>query len=526
MKSLCRPFSTYRLQTFLWLTLAWLGCLVFSLHAAEKSGAFRAAMDSITGAELKGYVGQLADEKMEGREAGSRGGKAAADYLAEQFAKLKLRSAADGEKFKQPFPPNYCNILGMIPGGDPELKDEFVIVGAHYDHVGRGARGISLGPYGTIHPGADDNASGTSALLELAKAFGFLPDPPKRSILIAAWDAEEKGLYGSKHWIAHPTVRLEKVVAYFNLDMIGHLRDDRVEVYGSRSGSGWRRFISRQNEELGLKLDFSWKMKPIADHYPFFQAGIPVLLFHTGTHDNYHRPSDTADLIDGEGMSRVVRLLFGAVYELAESDEKIPYRQAAGRETPENEKFITQQVILPAERLGVAMDAVPAPEGGVKLVRVSASSPAGKAGLKPGDRILRCAGRDVRTDEDLIGVVMTAESPVELTLHHKGNEKPSDITVELAGKPLRLGITWRVDDAEPGAIILTHVVPCSPAARAGLQPGDRVYQISGRDFTDENAFLEMVKALPDTSELLVDRDGRLRTVIIQLKPTEQLNRAA
>ena len=166
--------------------------------------------------------------------------------------------------------------------------------------------------------------------------------------------------------------------------MIGHLRDDHVYVFGSRSGCGWRRLISRQNDELGLQLDFSWNLKPIADYYPFFESGVPVLMFHTGLHENYHRPSDTADLISGEGMSRIVRLLFGVVYELAESDEKIPYRKAAGRETPETEKFITQQIALPAERLGVALDAKPAPEGGVRLVRVNPNSPADKAGLKTG----------------------------------------------------------------------------------------------------------------------------------------------
>ena len=203
--------------------------------------------------------------------------------------------------------------------------------------------------------------------MELAKAFSYLPDPPKRSILVAAWDAEEIGLLGSKYWVSHPTVPLEKVVASFNLDMIGHLRDDRVYVFGSRSGSGWRRIVSRQNDELGLQLDFSWNLRPIADYYPFYEKGIPVLMFHTGLHDNYHRPSDTADLISGDGMSRIVRLLFGVVYELAESDEKIPYRKAAGRETPETEKFITRQITLPAERLGVALDAKPAPEGGVRF---------------------------------------------------------------------------------------------------------------------------------------------------------------
>ena len=507
-------------------TLAWICCLAICVQAAEKNVAYRAALESITSADLSGYVNVLADAKMEGREAGTRGGRAAGDYLIEQFAKLNLHAAGIGGGFEQPFPPNYRNILGMIPGDDPQLKNEVIVVCAHYDHVGYGNRGNSYGPYGKIHPGADDNASGTSALMELAKAFGFLPAPPRRSILVAAFDGEEKGLLGSKYWVSHPTVPLEKIVVCIDLDMIGRLRNDQLYVYGVRTGCGWRRLLSRQNDELGLQLDFSWELKPDADYYPFFDKGVPALLLHTGLHENYHRPSDTADLISGEGMSRVVRLLFGTVYELAESDERISYRKAAGRETPGTEKIIASQIALPANRLGVTLDAKPAAEGGVNVLRVTANSAADKAGLKPGDRIIHCAGREIHLDDDLIGAIMTAESPVVLALKRKGEEKIADISVELPGQPLRLGIVWRVDEAEPGTIILTHVVPGTPAARAGLQAGDRIYQVAGRDFADESAFVEMLKALTDPLELLVDRNGKLRTVILQIRSAEPLKRAA
>ncbi|MGA2799292.1 MAG: M28 family peptidase, partial [Thermoguttaceae bacterium] len=492
----------------------------------DKNAAYRSALESITSADLSGYVNHLADVKMEGREAGTRGGRAAGDYLMEQFAKFNLRPAGNKDGFEQPFPPNYRNILGMIPGDDPQLKNEVIVVCAHYDHVGYGSPSTSLGQIGKVHPGADDNASGTSALLELAKAFGRLPGPPKRSVLVAAFDAEEKGLFGSKYWVSHPTVPLEKIVACIDLDMIGRLRNDQLYIYGVRSGCGWRRLLSRQNDNLGLQLDFSWEFKPDADYYPFYEKGIAVLLLHTGLHENYHRPSDTADLINCAGMSRVVRLLFGTVYELAESDERIAYRKAGGRETPEMEKSIASQIALPANRLGVTMDAKPSVQGGVNVLRVAANSAADKAGLKPGDRIVQCAGREIQVDDDLIGAITTAESPVVLALKHKGEEKIADLSVELPGQPLHLGIVWRVDEAEPGTIILTHVVPGTPAARAGLQAGDRIYQVAGRDFADETAFVEMLKTQADPFDFLVDRDGKLRTVIIQLKPAEVLKRAA
>ena len=139
-------------------------------------------------------------------------------------------------------------MLAILQGSDPKLRDQVIVVGAHYDHLGYGGR-ASLGPYGYIHPGADDNASGTAAVLELAKAFTILSAPPKRSILFAAWDAEEKGLLGSKYWVAHPTVPLEHVVAAVNLDMVGRLRDDHLIVFGARSGYGWRRLLSSQNDD-------------------------------------------------------------------------------------------------------------------------------------------------------------------------------------------------------------------------------------------------------------------------------------
>ena len=207
-----------------------------SVHAVEKNSSYRAALESIQADELSEQVGRLADAAMEGREAGTRGGRAAADYLADQYARLHLRGAGVEGGFLQPFAPNFRNVLAILEGGDPQLRDQVIVVGAHYDHVGYGGRGYSLGPYGYIHPGADDNASGTAAVLELAEAFTVLSGPPKRSILFAAWDAEEKGLLGSKHWVAHPTVPLDRVAAAVNLDMVGRLRDEHLIVFGSRSG--------------------------------------------------------------------------------------------------------------------------------------------------------------------------------------------------------------------------------------------------------------------------------------------------
>jgi hypothetical protein len=519
--------SHFRRVTSLAVALLF-GCVwTVSVHAIEKGSSYQAALESIKAEELGAQVGYLASSALEGREAGTRGGRAAADYLVDQYARLHLRGAGVQGNFFQPFAPNFRNILVILPGGDPKFRDQVIVVGAHYDHVGYGQNGLSRGPSGYIHPGADDNASGTATVLELAKAFTILSAPPKRSIVFAAWDAEEKGLLGSKYWLAHPTLPLERVTAAVNLDMVGRLRDEHLIVFGVRSGYGWRRLLSSQNDEAGLQLDFSWTLKPNADHYSFFDHGIPVLMAHTGLHDDYHRPSDVANRINSTGMARVTRLLFAMLYELADRPAAVPgFRAAARHETPDTEKALLEQSEKPADRLGVGWSEDAAVVGGVKVSVVTAGSPADRAGVRQGDCIVRFAGRDIHSDNDFFAAVYTAESPASLTLRRPGASKPLQLHLELPGSPLRWGLAWRVDDAEPGVVILTHVVAGTPAARADLRGGDRIYQVGGRDFADETGFLRATKSLTERLPLLVERNGRLRTVVLQSRQAETLRRAA
>ena len=282
-------------------------------------------------------VDWLADEQREGREAGTQGGRAAGEYLAQEYARCHLRGGGT-EGYFQPFPPNYRNVMAIVAGSDPKLRDQVILVGAHYDHIGYGGGGLSLAGYGAIHPGADDNASGTAAVVGLAKAWTMLNGSPKRSVLFANWDGEEKGLLGSRYWVAQPTVPLAHLAAALNLDMVGRLRDNHLIVYGSRSGYGWRRLLSLQNGDAGLNLDFTWTLEARADHYSFFAADIPVLMFHTGMHDDYHRPSDVAARINSRGIEQVTRLLFALVYDLANRPAVPEFRAAAAYETPETEK--------------------------------------------------------------------------------------------------------------------------------------------------------------------------------------------
>ncbi|MGA2619463.1 MAG: M20/M25/M40 family metallo-hydrolase [Thermoguttaceae bacterium] len=425
---------TTRLVAAMLLWASWLATM--PALAADRSSALQAALESITPEALGRSVRDLAGPKFEGREAGSVGGRAAGDYLAAELAAIHLQGAAAEHGFFQPLPPGLRNVLGALPGSDPVLKDYVLVIGAHYDHLGHGVAGSRMSPPGAIYPGADDNASGSAGVLQVARALAQLPRPPKRSVLLAFWDGEEKGMLGSKYWTDHPTRPLDHVAAMLNLDMIGTLRDNRLTVFGSRTGYGFRRLLCEENQPDGLLLDFSWPMIPNADHYSFFQHGIPVLFLHTGLHERYHRPSDTADKVDAAGMMRVARLALLVTCELADRPGAARFRATARTDNDEGRRRLAQ--------------ADPSP-------------------VRPGD------------------------------------------------PPLRLGIAWRLDEAEPGTIVVSHVVTGSPAASAGLQVGDRVYQIGGRDFPDDTAFARLAKELPGPIELLVERDGRLRVVMIRLE---------
>ncbi len=494
-----------------------------TLEAAENNSSYKAALESITTGELRTHVAYLADDALEGREAGKPGNREAADYLVEKLRRLGLQPGGTDGGYFQPFDPNYRNILALLPGSDPQLKHEVVILGAHYDHVGYGAEHNSHGPYGVIHNGADDNASGTSGLLELAEAFTTLPEAPRRSILFVFWDAEEMVMFGSNHWADHPTVPLDRVAAMVNLDMIGRLGDKRLAVLASRTAYGWRRLVSRHNDGPDLALDFSWSLEDWSDHTTFIEKDIPVLLLSSGENENYHRPSDDAHRIDHDGLNRIVRLTFGVVNDLADRSESLRFRGAAREETEKMHKELAARVPRLADRFGASWQQQASQSGGVRLTRVVYNQPASRSKLRSGDRIVQFGGHEILTGDDLTGAITSAENPVTAVVYRSGRREPQELIVELTGKPMRLGIAWRQDDAEPGAIILTSVVPGSAAARAGLQRGDRVYQAAGEDFTDDGEFVRLATGSDESVTLLVERDGRLQTVILRFtdRPTKK-----
>lgn len=492
------------------------------LNAAE-TNSFHTALNSITATELGHYVDVLADDSFEGREAGSRGGRAAGGYLIQALSDNNIEPAGEDGGYYQSFGNGYRNVLGIIRGRDPQLQHEVIVVGAHYDHVGYGSKKNSYGPIGQIHNGADDNASGTAGVLEVMQAFTMLPEAPRRSIMFAFWDGEEMGLLGSKHWVSSPTVPLKQVVFAFNADMIGNLRNQRVEVLGSRTSPHLRRIVSHNNADLGLQLDFLWQVTQDSDHYSFYEKNIPYLMLHTGLHDYYHRPTDDAERINREGVQAVSQLLFRVAHEIAEGEMAPEFRAASRYESAATRAGFERNVAQTPPRLGVTWSSLEDGHG-LTLTSIATGSAADRAGLRVGDRIVGCDGRPTNLGEDFRRMILAAGSDTQLLVERPGANEPTAVTVSLSGKPVRLGISWEQDVAEPSTVMLTQVVAGSAAEQAGLQARDRVYQVNGQDFSGPNGFADLVTHASGPIRLLIERKGVMQDYTIQ--PLESVTQLA
>jgi hypothetical protein len=298
-----------------------------------------------------------------------------------------------------------ANVIGVIEGSDSQLKNEAIIIGAHYDHLGRGGEGSLAVREGEIHHGADDNASGVAGLLELARLFSAQGARPKRTLVFIAFSGEEEGLIGSDFYVNHPLLSLTNTVAMINMDMIGRMKEKRLMIGGVGTAAEWRQIIEDENLRVGVAYTDRRSSSPgplftltlnddgygPSDHSSFYSKQIPVLFFFTGTHDDYHKPSDTADKIDYESEARVVSLVEGIVRSIDTSRKRPTYKVAKseGERRPMGFRVT----------LGVVPNYAEATDG-MKIDGVRDDSPAARAGLLAGDRVTHLAGREVKNVYD------------------------------------------------------------------------------------------------------------------------------
>ncbi len=490
-------------------------------HAPSVSGdeltALLRASSSIRSDELQHHVDVLADDSFEGREAGKRGGYAAAGYLVDLLRKYGAEPAGDNDEFFQVFGKGYRNILGQIPGVGDALANEVVIIGAHYDHVGYGSSKNSFGPTGLIHNGADDNASGVAGLLEILQAIHESGLQPQRTLLFCFWDGEEKGLLGSKHWARRPTINFERVVFAFNLDMIGQL-NGALEIHGVRTAAGLRRLVSQANKETKLKLDFQWKLKSNSDHHSFCTRGVPVLMFHTGLHDKYHRPTDDADTLNAAGMEYIGRLALAVVWRVAQASDLAGYRRESMTETHRDKKRLHSPHPPVPPRLGIGWPDELDTSNGVVVSRVRADSPAARAGIQVGDRLVRLNDNPIESLSRFQLELHAAKSPVLLDVFRSDADGPFKVSVTLNGSPSRIGFSWRPDRGDSQAMVITRVTPGSAAASAGVRVGDHAYQLNGQRILSSKWFLEQLIHDAGPFKIQLDRDGIWQELTIEPLP--------
>ena len=487
--------------------------------ASDQSAALDAAVATITAGELREHAALLADDTLEGRAAGSRGGRAAGRYIETQLQRAGMKPAGDGGAFVQRFNPGYQNLLAQISGIDPALRHETILVGAHYDHVGYGSRRNSNGPIGYIHNGADDNASGVATLLEMIDALTRTGWQPRRTILFAFWDGEEINLLGSRHWVRQPTVPLKDVRLAVNIDMIGRMTGGRLEVAGTRTAAGLRKVFSSPRLPADKWIDFTWQYEENSDHWPFYEASIPSMLIHTGLHKDYHRPSDDIEKLNIAGMREATAYLLDVVCRAADADALSPFRPAARSENASTRRQRETALAPLTPRLGLRWDWQEA-DGEPRMIvsRVTPGGAADKAGLLTGDRFTTVDGAPILEESLLPAAVLRAPTEVSVEII-RGDGEPQTVRVPLAGTPTELGISWREDAAAPGAVYVTRVVPYSPADRAGIALYDRIYALDGEPFADQDALLERVrKRLAEESAMQfeVETRGRIRTVNVDL----------
>ena len=386
-------------------------------HTAAVAPVPRTAMTDT--ALVRRDITYLASEALEGRAPGTPGNDSAAAYIARLYLSLHLERAnipvstppVCPAAFSEGFDcaPMYMqrffarsvaaahaglpgaiptqNVVAVIPGSDPALRHEYVLIGAHYDHLGRSAfNAMDPSAGDAIRPGADDNASGTAAVMELARLFAN--HPTRRSIMVLNFSGEELGDLGSAYFVAHSPIPLDSAEIYINFDMVGRLRDDKLIVLGAATATQLKPLLDSLNDSTRhFALGAGGDGYGPSDHASFYAAGVPVLHFFTDQHEDYHRATDVASKINVVGEARVIDYAAAVARELGDRPGRLTYVSAPPPK---------QTMMGGGAWFGSVPDMGAVDVTGVRLAGVTAGSPADKAGAMKGDIIVEFGGAAVK----------------------------------------------------------------------------------------------------------------------------------
>jgi hypothetical protein len=383
-------------------------------------------------------IAYLASDRLEGRLTGTAGNDSAAAYIARQYAKLGLRpgspdylqkfvarSAADAHNGITNGRPTQ-NVVAILPGSDARLAGQYIVIGAHFDHLGRDSQ-FALDPDAkdAIRNGADDNASGTAAVMQLARILSSTR--PRRSIIFANFSGEEEGLLGSQWFVDHPPVPLDSIMAMVNFDMVGRLNNDKLIVYGTATATELQAILDSANARSALPFKVSGGGDGFgsSDQSSFYAKNIPVLHFFTDIHDDYHRASDDIEKINSGGEARVIDLATRVVQSIDNLPGRLSFVRIAASSRMSASTSSGSQVYL-----GSVPDMAAGDVPGLKLTGVRPGSPAELGGLKAGDIIVEFGGVKV-TD---------LQSYSDALYSHKPGDTVK-VMILRAGKPMELSVT-------------------------------------------------------------------------------------
>ena len=385
--------------------------------------------------DMRQTVRYLASQELGGRYPGTAGDTLASEYIVEQLRSLKLKPVVKGKK-KTGYYHNFTygkevertthNILAVLPGKDKQLKNEYIVVGSHYDHLGLGGQGSGSRRPDTlgVHPGADDNASGDAVVLELAKYFKKVRSP--RSIIFAFFGAEEQGLVGSKQfleWMKQEDNQrknlpdsLKGIVAMVNLDMVGRMRDNAMSVSGTGTSSGFKAMAEKAAEQTNLNISCTPDGYGPSDHASFVAQEIPVLFLTTGGHMEYHTPDDVPSTLNYDGMQQTLDFSKELITRLASMPMTPDYISVPSSNTMKHAKFKVTLGLMP-DVMGVSR--IP----GLRADIVVAGKPAHTAGIRSGDIIQEIDGKPVKNMDDYMQRLSELEPDTTIPVKVLRNEE-------------------------------------------------------------------------------------------------------
>lgn len=400
------PNTKKRLSSRGVVLIAWGLCAPCVLWTVPAAAQKPKTTPAITAHDVMERESILASDSLEGRRTGAPGAYKAARYISSEFERIGLQpstGATGSAAYLQSFDfsehaldtskhehTHAMNVVGFIPGSDPVLKDQVVIVGAHYDHLGYGGSS-AMDSVHTIHYGADDNASGDAGLLEIAEHLSESKIHAKRSIVFIAFSGEEEGLFGSGYYTSHPTVPLDRVQAMLNMDMIGRMQDSTLIVEGVGTSPIFRDLIDSMNFQKDLHLRYFQTGTGPSDHSKFYAKNVPVLFFFTGFHPDYHKATDTKEKINAPGEVKTVKYVESILLNLANRPDRIAFTRPPGDTEQKATSFSVYVGGVPD--YGYDGD-------GLKISDIREKSPADIAGLLKDDVVVAVADMPIKTIYD------------------------------------------------------------------------------------------------------------------------------